>query len=800
MAESPLEFARIMQTITFDRHGFIFSGTRRFILAGTVNYFRLHPDDWRPRLEALKACGFNTVDTYVAWNYHERVEGQFDFTTLNRDLSRFLSLCGEVGLWVYFRPGPYICNEWDGGGLPAWLSTKPEVELRQNQPAYLRYVTRYLHQVNQIARQHLYTKGGPIILYALENELDFYACRDTHGYISALKQQALADGIDVPLTACVGLRTLIKRATGLVDGVIPSPNIYAAGAIERKAERAYNRVLTGEYASGRHMDDVPVFVTETHHDENALRRILSGGFKGLSPFNFSGGTHFGYWNASNNWDSQTLISTSVDFSSPITFDGRLGPRYFSCRLLAGLIDAFEQQLLACDPITSEDAGPRSSNPSLGWKDAGESHGTIYSLMRDGTAFVFLYNGTAEAQDLAAEVEGTRFPRYCTTRIAAGYTHIALTGLSLAHAGVDATLRYSSAEVAGLCQTDQGAELVVYGPSGGQGELCIESAHGIQVMGAVDGLHREGDGRVTLVVQYGQCGTTELRIGEKVLTLTVQTREQAMRRGLKLAERERGLARELAAEPWRVRRLKHVGQAHRWEGQESRAMETMGILQGAAWYELRVELDQPLTGELVIEQAAEFVSVFADGEYLGTFLGNGGPVEAALPGPLAAGRHTLRFRTEIWGHANFDDAGWPSGRIGSLRGVLGKVTIGGAPLCGQWSCGAESLVGDGQEQLGRTEIAGRPGESTGFAIDLPPMPEGAALVLAGTDVLGELRIGEQLLGRFAFGPGMLIKLKAGPGNEFYLPAGLVRDGARLEMVVRTTAAGGRLDSIALYPLV
>ena len=117
-------------TIRFDRHGFIFSGKRRFILAGTVNYFRIHPEEWESRLRAFKASGFNTVDTYVAWNYHESTEGQFDFSTFNRDLGRFLSLCGRLGLWVYLRPGPYICNEWDGGGMPTWLYTRKGVEIR----------------------------------------------------------------------------------------------------------------------------------------------------------------------------------------------------------------------------------------------------------------------------------------------------------------------------------------------------------------------------------------------------------------------------------------------------------------------------------------------------------------------------------------------------------------------------------------------------------------------------------------------------------------------------------------------
>src|SRR5208283_3806947 len=99
MASSPLSRfdheIPMPRTISHDRDGFIIDGRRRFILAGTISYFRLHRDDWRSRLEALRDCGFNTVDVYVPWNYHEAVEGVFDFSTGNRDLGAYLRLCAE---------------------------------------------------------------------------------------------------------------------------------------------------------------------------------------------------------------------------------------------------------------------------------------------------------------------------------------------------------------------------------------------------------------------------------------------------------------------------------------------------------------------------------------------------------------------------------------------------------------------------------------------------------------------------------------------------------------------------------
>lgn len=820
------------RTIQSHRHGFVFDGCPKFILSGTINYFRLHPDDWRLRLEALKACGFNTVDTYVAWNYHEQREGEFDFSAGNRDLDRYLSLCGELGLWVYFRPGPYICNEWDGGGLPTWLYTKPEVDLRQNQPAYLSYALRYLHQVNQIASKHLYTDGGPVILYALENELDFYHCRDPHGYISALKNQATQDGIDVPLTCCIGLKTHIKAATGLVDGVIPSPNIYANGPIDRVAATTYLRLLAGTWASGKHMDDIPVFVTEMHGQENQMRRMLSGGFKGLSPFNFSGGTHFGRWNSTSNWGGQVLIPSSIDFSCQITFDGRLSTHFYASRLLAGLIHAFEDHLLSCDPLTNDDRGPTSPNPQLGWKDTPESRGLINSLLRDDCGFMFLYNGTNEPQDLKIDFHGKKYPRFSTSPIAPGYTHIALLGLPMQHMGIDATIRYSTAEVAQFTPQPDSAELVLYGPAGQAGEICFDASVPIRLVenpaeshaeGSAElhadesaQVHAEGDNALTLVVTYGLPQTLRLMFGTTPLTIKVLGRADAETYQLPIKSRQRGSGQDLTAGPWTYREMIHTDFPHTYTG-EPKALETLGIYQGAAWYEGTFTLDAPQAGPITFAHAAEFVSAYLDGVYLETQLGKGGPMTIALPEPLAAGTHTLRLRTEIWGHANFNEGGWPSGGLGSLRGLFGPMTLGDQPLADQpladqplnvqppivqplaatWRCGAESLTPSTHSHVG--PLLGIAGKTIECTLDLPDLPLGATLVLQGTDAIGDLFVGPHLLGRFAFGPLLPIRQLAGPGNEFYLPKALVPSGSQLRIHLRTLTAEGQLTSVVLHPM-
>ena len=116
------------------------------IYSGSMHYFRIMPEYWEDRLRKLKAAGFNTVETYVCWNMHEPRKGEFDFTG-RFDIRRFIKTAQEVGLYAIVRPGPYICAEWDFGGLPAWLLKDRNMRLRCAYPEYLQHVSDFYHRL-----------------------------------------------------------------------------------------------------------------------------------------------------------------------------------------------------------------------------------------------------------------------------------------------------------------------------------------------------------------------------------------------------------------------------------------------------------------------------------------------------------------------------------------------------------------------------------------------------------------------------------------------------------------------------
>lgn len=162
---------------------FSLNGKEIRIVSGAIHYFRVHPALWRDRLKKLRALGANTVETYVAWNIHEPRKGEYDFGNGQNDLSefadvrRFLEIAQEEDLLVLLRPGPYICTEWDFGGLPSWLQRDPEMKVRENNKPYLDRVKLYMDQLLPHVVDLQFTRGGPIIAVQIENEYGSFSPR-----------------------------------------------------------------------------------------------------------------------------------------------------------------------------------------------------------------------------------------------------------------------------------------------------------------------------------------------------------------------------------------------------------------------------------------------------------------------------------------------------------------------------------------------------------------------------------------------------------------------------------------------
>lgn len=334
----------IQDAVRLDGRALWIDGEPRTLLCASLFYFRLPREQWRARLAQVKASGYTCIDVYLPWNFHELAPGDWSFEG-RRDVAAFLDLAHELGLYVIARPGPYICSEWDGGALPAWLGLDPELTVRQNEPRYLEQVAAWYDRALPLLAERQYPAGGAVIMVQLENELDFFDCADRTGYLTALRDMALAHGITVPLIACAGQGD-IPGATGDVPLVVPACNFYPdddSPDIEPEVRR---------YADLLALRDTPLLVTETNRRHRTLRRLLASGAKLIAPYLQASGWNFGYTPSAGNWGRPgNFMSHGYDFGGYVSSTGTERPEFTEAKLLAKVLGTWGERLALATPST-----------------------------------------------------------------------------------------------------------------------------------------------------------------------------------------------------------------------------------------------------------------------------------------------------------------------------------------------------------------------------------------------------------------------------------------------------------------
>ncbi|MFF2778488.1 beta-galactosidase family protein [Streptomyces sp. NPDC058052] len=298
------------------------------IISGGLHYFRVHPEQWADRLHKARLLGLNTVETYVPWNLHAPRRDEFRVDG-GLDLPRFLDLAAAEGLHVLLRPGPYICAEWEGGGLPSWLLADDDIALRSRDPRYLKAVDDYLGALMASVGPYLATRGGPVIAVQLENEYGAYG--DDSGYLAELADLLRSHGVDVPLFTCDQPSDL-KR--GGLDGVLRTVNFGSrvdAGLAELRTQQPEGPLMCTEFWIGWFDRWGGTHVTRGAQDAAAdLDRLLAAGAS-VNLYMFHGGTNFGLTNGANDKGTYRPTVTSYDYDAPLDEAGDPGPKYTAFR-------------------------------------------------------------------------------------------------------------------------------------------------------------------------------------------------------------------------------------------------------------------------------------------------------------------------------------------------------------------------------------------------------------------------------------------------------------------------------------
>ena len=611
--------------IKLDEKGIFIDGSYRVLLASSLFYFRIPRERWKERMMLLQAAGYNTIDVYFPWNYHETEPGIWDFEG-NRDVDAFLKLAEESGLFVIARPGPYICSEWDGGAIPAWL-WEQNIAVRQDNIAFLKAIGNWYGHILPVLAEHQITKGGSVICMQIENELDFFDCKSPVSYMEKLKTKANEMGMEVPLFYCCGQNDLL-RAGGLTPYLHTAFNVYADAENEMLEERALYL-----YRAARERK-MPFLVTETNREHSFLKRLLACGAKLLSPYNQTAGSTMDWYNGITNWGTQeeplSLLASDYDFHSMIGAAGEANEQFFEARLLAGMLSGFGERLAKAAPVKAQQVSlisEHSCNRVIPFLDLG--CGGFLEVSNLGPAGKVVLKRPDSTMKLEMETLETR---------------LLPCGLRLTD-NSDCEIGLCNYEIGWIQEAAGRTEVCLYGSGyfflsvqnrGENKTVTFDRVEGIQKVEAFGVLFHIGSRR--------DCGMACIP----------------------------GLP-DLEAEPGRQEQRKEAAFLMKSDLTlccDAKApvsiapMETLGQYRGIGRYEVQIEE----AGTYLLAKAADMITLQKDGVVKEFFFAYGNCRERYLE----EGRWEVD--TEIWGHSNFDDIRLPSLKMNSQKGIEKLVLI------------------------------------------------------------------------------------------------------------------------------
>ncbi|MCW3062022.1 MAG: hypothetical protein JWQ02_3843, partial [Capsulimonas sp.] len=436
--------------IDFDSRGFLIHGKRTFLVSAGMEYARVPRALWRDRLLRLKRAGFNCVEMYVFWNYHEPKEGQFDFSG-DHDLNAYLRLVKQMGMYAIVRVGPYCCAEWDSGGFPIWLRFKPGLRVREDNKPFELAVDNFFDKLIPIVTANQIHRGGSVILVQLENEYPLgwthvpsqgYGTDISNSYFQNLHDKAVALGVEVPYFF-----------SGMHHG--SAPGEYNGGKPLDDPTRP-NPWITTEFWSvwfskyGQPASDSSEYGSEAATYSRRTWRILANGGNGYNYYMAHGGSNFGYANAD-------VGAASYDYGAPVGQAGDLRPTYYEFKRAALFARGFQEILenSTNDPDGGKDV---STNPAVNVLTRVSPAGTIQFL--DNPA-------KTAAQTQARPPRASGFSESEPLTLAPGEVLPVVSGFALCP-GV--TLAWAPTRILGIARQGKTTTLVIHGAPGTPAEL------------------------------------------------------------------------------------------------------------------------------------------------------------------------------------------------------------------------------------------------------------------------------------------------------------------------------------------
>lgn len=341
-----------MTTFEIGQKDFLLNGKPFKIISGAVHYFRIVPEYWQRTLYNLKAMGCNTVETYVPWNLHQPQPEQFYFEN-RADLVKFLQTAQELDLYIILRPTPYICAEWEFGGLPAWLLNDPNVKLRQNEPHFLAHVERYFAKFLPLVVPFQFTHGGNILMMQIENEYGSFG--NDKNYLRAIRDLMQKNGINVPLFTSDGAWQNALEAGALIeDDILPTGNFGSRSnqnldELQRYLDnhgKSFPLMCMEFWDGWFNRWKEPVIIREAQDLADCTEELLKRA--SINFYMFQGGTNFGFMNGcSARLHTDLPQVTSYDYDAPVREWGEPSDKFY---LLQNVLSQYPDASPITQPI------------------------------------------------------------------------------------------------------------------------------------------------------------------------------------------------------------------------------------------------------------------------------------------------------------------------------------------------------------------------------------------------------------------------------------------------------------------
>lgn len=305
-------------------------------VSGSFHYFRQEPGkdyvNWENTIKKIANGGLNAVQTYVAWNLHEPRKGEFNFDGI-ANIVRFVQIAQKYNMYVILRPGPFICGEWDFGGLPYWLQREPGIKLRTSDPIYQKHVEDFYNVLLPLLRPYLYQNGGSIIMIQIENEYGFYpACDKAHlKWLLDLSKRLLRDDV-VFFTVDSANDDTLKCGT-LPEYIYPTIDFGVCDNVEEKFATQMRYAKRGPKVNSEFYSGWLDHWQEKHHkvDAHAIAKTLESMLRLNASVNFymyyGGSNHhfFAGSNGDNNYFQADL--TTYDYDAPLSEAGDMTEKW-----------------------------------------------------------------------------------------------------------------------------------------------------------------------------------------------------------------------------------------------------------------------------------------------------------------------------------------------------------------------------------------------------------------------------------------------------------------------------------------